>query len=172
MASRSKLERVVRLLAITAAVLCVAAGWRMVGPTALGGTLTYLVPDGQSMLPTLTRDDLVVVRPQESYGPGQVVAYRSDLMHQPIVHRIVRVDDGRYVMQGDNNSWVDPDRPDTGEVIGAVWYVVPGVGGVLTRLSTPKAAAALALAVGFLAAGGLAALWPPAPKTVPGPEPA
>ncbi len=171
MVTRSKLGRAVHLLAMTAAVLCVAAGWRILGPTALGGTVTYLVPDGQSMLPTLTHDDLVVVRPQESYGPGQVVAYRSEVMHQPIVHRIAGVEDGRYVMQGDNNSWVDPDRPDAREVIGAVWYVVPGAGGVLRRLSSPKVAAVIALAVGFLAAGGLAVLWTPVPEGPAEPEP-
>jgi signal peptidase I len=72
----SRLRRLAGLFA-TAATLVAAAGWFVVlRPQALGGSVAYVMVAGESMKPTLRDGDLVIVRRQESYGFGDIVAFR------------------------------------------------------------------------------------------------
>jgi signal peptidase I len=94
---------------LTLAVL--AAAWCFLAPPKLGGSTSFTTVDGTSMLPTLKRSDLVALRPAATYRVGDVVGYRSVLLGRIVLHRIVAIHDGRYVLKGDNNSFLDPDRP-------------------------------------------------------------
>lgn len=140
-------NRVRWLLAAPAAVLAIAAVVAL-WPTSLGGATTYVTTHGTSMQPRFHAGDLVVVRASASYEPGDIVAYHSRLLDTVVLHRVVRIDGGRYTFKGDNNPWLDRDRPARADLIGTVWFAVPTAG----RLAaTPWARVAVL-------AGGLTAL--------------
>jgi signal peptidase I len=112
------------LLALVSAVL-----W----PTSLGGTIAYVAVSGDSMLPSLHPGDLVVTRAQGSYRVGDVIVYtvpRGDIAQgRKVVHRIVGGDAATgFRMRGDNNSFVDPWKPQPGDVLGRVVLDMPLAG--------------------------------------------
>ena len=50
-----------------------------------------------------------MVRPADDYKVGDIVAYRSTMLHVVVLHRIIAIKGDRYVFKGDNNDFVDPD---------------------------------------------------------------
>jgi signal peptidase I len=152
MARPSRLRRA--LLAAASAVL-VAAAWFLFAPPILGGSAGYAITTGSSMVPTIQPNDLVVLRAQPVYRVGDVVAYRSETLDRIVLHRIIGEQGGRVAMKGDNNSWMDVDRPSTGDLIGRVWFRIPALGGFLRRPWFVFAFVTGLLLVGVgLAAGG------------------
>jgi|688.fasta_scaffold02275_36 hypothetical protein len=108
------------------------------------------------MAPSLDTGDLVVVRPDPPYQPGDVVAYRQPGGDAAIVvHRVVATDGDRLVLQGDANDTVDAVRPDSDDVIGAQVVAIPHVGRLLGMLQSPFLVAVLATGA---AAAGFAAM--------------
>jgi signal peptidase I len=138
-------------LALTLAVVGTAS--LLLAPPQLGGSTSFVVVDGTSMLPTLEGSDLVALRPASSLEIGDVVGYHSELIGRVVLHRIVAVEGGRYILKGDNNSFVDPDRPRASEIVGKVWFHIPSGGHVITWLHIPwvlaVVAALFALVIGF-----------------------
>jgi signal peptidase I len=136
-----------------ATVLLVAAiigGYFWFAPKPLGGPVSYIVTDGSSMEPSLHDNDLVIVREASSYSKGDVVAYESESLGRTILHRVIRVDAGRYVFKGDNNNFIDQDRPREADILGKQWYVIPGGGEVIDWIGNPIAATALAFVVALI----------------------
>jgi signal peptidase len=115
----------VRIALVAIPLLMLVAWLTLLRPTALGGPVQYVVIEGNSMEPTLSSGDLVLVRKQDEYEVGDVISYRAPI--GPVMHRIVdgNAHDG-YVPQGDNNSIADPWRPNTSEIIGKAWVTLPG----------------------------------------------
>jgi signal peptidase I len=105
--------------------------WTFFAPTKLGGTTTYSITDGISMHPLLYKGDFAVVRAQSSYHVGEVVLYESQVLHKPVLHRIILIQNGNYFFKGDNNDFVDPGYATRSELIGALWFHIPHVGAVL-----------------------------------------
>ncbi|HEY4097883.1 MAG TPA: signal peptidase I [Baekduia sp.] len=130
------------------------AAWLVAGPAQLGGRTTYVSTHGISMEPRFHTGDLALVRPAADYRVGDVVAYRSTVLHSVVLHRIIARDGDRYVFKGDNNDFIDPVHPAGAELIGRLWVRVPRGGMVLGWLHTPPIAALLC--------GGIALLlvWP------------
>lgn len=135
----------------TAALACLAA-WVLVAPSALGGPVTYALVHGASMEPRLHDGDLVVLRPAASYGRRDVVGYRDPTLGRMVLHRIVGIDDGRFVTRGDNNGFRDLTTPSPDQVTGRLWLRVPHAGGLIAALRQPLPAAFL---VGLVALGPL-----------------
>jgi signal peptidase len=136
--------------------MLVGAGWFFLAPQAVGGPLAYVTIAGSSMEPGLHDGDLALVRRADSYAVGDPVAYESSDLRRVVLHRIVRSEEGRFVLKGDANGWVDSSRPTEEEVLGTLWFRVPWVGDAVAWLRTPLNAA---LVAGFLAllagAGGV-----------------
>lgn len=126
------------------AVLALAVGWRVLAPPALGGTATLVSVDGTSMLPRFHGSDLVVLRRAGRYRVGDVTGYRSRLLGRIVMHRIVRIEHGRYVFKGDNNSFLDPERPTRSQLVGRLWLRVPALGRVVGAFEQPAVPAAVA----------------------------
>ena len=99
------------------AALVLAAVW-LFWPSSLGGGTTYVSTHGISMEPGFQTGDLAILRPADSYAVGDVVAYRSESLDTIVMHRIVAGDANGFVTQGDNNDWLDEDRPTEGEILG------------------------------------------------------
>jgi signal peptidase I len=115
-------------------------------PAKLGGSVTYSITDGISMRPLLVKNDLAVVRTESNYTVGEVVLYESQVLHEPVLHRIYLIQNGNYFFKGDNNNFVDPGYATRPEILGALWFHVPWVGQVLGWFGKPIHSAALAAA--------------------------
>ena len=101
-----------------------------------------------SMEPTLSVNDLIVVRASDEYAVGDVIVYQSG--SNLIIHRIVRLDGDSIVTQGDANNVEDaPVSPAA--VKGRLAFSVPAIG-VLVRCmqSTPAALLLVVLIVCLL----------------------
>ncbi|TKJ27401.1 signal peptidase I [Blastococcus sp. CCUG 61487] len=116
--------------------LVLAAAW-FFWPAQLGGATTYVSTYGTSMEPGFSTGDLAVLRPADSYEVGDVVAYHSEILNTTVMHRIVDVDGDRFVLQGDNNDWLDEDRPTSDELLGKLFRQVPGGGKALDAITSP-----------------------------------
>jgi signal peptidase I len=139
-----------RLLTAAVGALC----WFSFAPAPLGGTATYVTTAGNSMAPRISTGDLVIARPASSYGVGDSTAYYSAQLKTVVLHRIVAVEGDRFVFQGDNNSWLDPEKPTLDELVGKELLHIPQGGIWLKRLTGPAALAAYTF---LLLAGGTAA---------------
>lgn len=143
-ARRSAWERVRLAAGAGSTLLVLGAAWWLLAPPQLGGSTSFVVVDGTSMLPRFRGSDLVALRPTGSPGVGDVVAYRSALLHRVVLHRVVAIDGDRYVVKGDNNSFVDPEQPGRNDLVGALWFRVPSGGHVIGTLKVPWVLASLA----------------------------
>jgi signal peptidase I len=140
-----------RVASISAVVaLLLAAAW-LFWPAGLGGGTTYVVTHGVSMEPRFQTGDLAILRSADSYRIGDVVAYRSASLDTTVMHRIVALDGDRFVIQGDNNDWLDEDKPSKDEILGSLFIRVPQGGKALAALSSPGALAIIASAALALA---------------------
>ena len=131
----------------------IGAGWWLLAPPAVGGSTSFVMVDGTSMLPKLHRDDLVILRRSDSYRVGDVVAYRSTLLQRIVLHRIVAVEDGRYTFKGDNNAFLDSENPTQADLVGKLSLHIPIAGRIVPFMHVPwivgVLAALLVLAVGL-----------------------
>lgn len=109
-----------------AALLVIVVAWDLIAPVQLGGRVSYVNVRGVSMEPTLYTGDLMVMRRQDAYTVGQIVAFESDMNGAIVVHRIVDVVGDRYLLKGDNNTFLDRYTPTVDEIIGAEVMTVPG----------------------------------------------
>ena len=139
----------VRSLTSAVALALVIAAWLVFAPLQVGGQAAYAIVSGNSMEPGFHRGDLVVLRQTADYQLGDVVTYRHPTLG-PVIHRIIAENDGRFVLKGDNNTWLDSHQPTQAEMIGKLWVYVPHLGGIIEQVRRPWAAALLA------ALGGIA----------------
>ena len=106
--------------------------------------VSYVYSD--SMEPTIAEGDGYLVVPAGEIAEGDVVTFYSEHRGEHVTHRVVGVEDGGYVTQGDNNARTDQA---TGhplvrgeEITGAVLTIgdrpltIPGLHGVVTAVRT------------------------------------
>jgi signal peptidase I len=134
-----------------AIAVIVGLGAVIVGAICLG-ILGVVVTHGTSMNPRYHEGDVVVVRAQETYAVGQIVAYRDRVHDLVVLHRIMGGDSGGYQFKGDNNQSVDVVHPDEADLIGRAVLHIPQAGAWLRRLTRPVPLAVFAFVV--LAGGG------------------
>lgn len=128
-----------------------AAGiWILLAPTQLGGQVSYVIIDGNSMEPGFYLGDLALMRGRASYQIGDAVTYKNAEMGRFVFHRIVNVDQDRFILQGDNNTWLDSYRPTQDEIIGKLWIHLPKFGTLVQWARQP-----LILALGCGLFGGI-----------------
>jgi signal peptidase I len=108
-----------------------AAGMVALAYLLFTGRVELARTHGSSMAPAYNSGDLVAVSRERNYRIGDVVAYRNDLLHIDVLHRVVASADGRYTFKGDNNRAVDEDRPAENQLIGRVRLRIPHAGALL-----------------------------------------
>jgi signal peptidase I len=148
-------RRIGRLLPTILGLIVLGTLWFYFAPVPLGGSATYVVTHGTSMEPRFHTGDLAIVRGQSSYHVGEIVAYDNHQLHTIVLHRIIGRDGDRYVFKGDNNDFIDPERPLANQLIGALWIHVPGLGARLQSVRSPGALGALVFLGALLLAGGV-----------------
>lgn len=123
-------------------------------PAVLDGPASYIMVSGRSMEPTLESGDLAMLRQQDTYGAGDVVAFKVG--GGVVIHRIVggTADEG-FIVQGDNKDAPDLWRPLGEDILGRMWFSMPVAGRLLAFLQGPLPLAGLASGLGvFLVLSG------------------
>lgn len=111
--------------------------WIAFAPAKVGGQASYVMVNGISMEPSYHTGDLVIVRTAHAYQVGDVVTYHDAELGAFIIHRIISMEQGQFIIKGDNNSWLDPYHPTQEEIIGKQWIHVPKVGRAMQWLLKP-----------------------------------
>lgn len=123
-----------RLLADVVVLALIAVLAFALWPARLGGATSYVIIKGTSMEPKFHTGDLAVVRTQDHYNVGDIVAYRIPKggpgAGKMVIHRIIGHHHGGYLMQGDNRTTPDTWNPTDPEVVGRYRMLVPipGIG--------------------------------------------
>lgn len=118
-------------------------GWWTLAPPQLGGSTSYVITRGISMLPNIQAGDLVVLRAEPDYHVGEVAAFHNLELHAVVLHRIVAIHANRYVFKGDNNDFVTTYKPTKAQIIGREVLQLGGAGKYLLTLRVPVVAAVL-----------------------------
>ncbi len=125
--------------------LALSAAWVLVAvvvgyflwPTSLGGCTTLTIVSGHSMEPTYYTGDLVVSRCGD-VGVGDVITYRPpDVDGVRVIHRIVGGTADGWIVQGDNNDFLDPWQPTADDILGRSVLRLPQVGKVAGLILSP-----------------------------------
>lgn len=149
---RPALKKVASWLVLGAVVLLWAFALR---PTQLGGPATFIVVSGDSMEPTMSDGDFVILRERAVYSVGDVITFEIPAGEPGagtlVIHRIVDTERGTFVPQGDNRDHVDEWRPTHETIRGSLWLHVPRGGEILMMALQPTVLAALA--------GGGVTMW-------------
>lgn len=106
-----------------------------------GGVRVFVVQSG-SMEPAIKTGAVVVVKPQASYKPGEVITFGPySKVKPPTTHRIVEVksESGQpvYLTKGDANKTEDMSEVRSRNVIGRVVVNVPYVGYLVAAAKQP-----------------------------------
>ena len=125
-----------------AAAATVLGGLIALSLAATAGPLAVVATSGVSMQPRISAGDLVVTAPSATYRVGDAVAYRSAELRTVVLHRIVALERERFVFQGDNNDFLDPERLPASAIVGKELLHIPRGGIWLHRLTSPPALAA------------------------------
>lgn len=154
-------RRTARLTGTVLTFACLVGWFFLFRPPALGGTASFIGVSGISMTGTFSNGSLAVVEKKSSYQVGNIVAYRIPAGEpgagENIIHRIVGGNGtSGFVTKGDHNSYTDHFwHPKTADVIGRVWFVIPGGATWLAKLRQPLT---LAVLVGLISFALIA--WP------------
>ena len=151
-------------------VIAVVLVWAVaLRPQFLGGPTAIVVVSGNSMEPGMHTGDLAVVRRQDSYRRGDVVAYRipgGDVgKGRVVIHRIAGGSGTEgFVLRGDNRTSDDQWRPTQRDIVGKKWLHASGQGSVMSAVLSPLGIATAASLLAFLlvATGGRRRPDPPA----------
>ena len=146
-------------VAIGSCLALLASAWLYLAPATLGGSVQFVTTSGDSMSPSFEDGDLALLRASETYTPGDVVAFEHPRLGM-IMHRIVRQEDGAFVVKGDNNPDVDAYTPTSDEFVGSVWVRIPKAGAVLEGAASNWAGILVVGMAGFLALLPLGIVFP------------
>ena len=158
--SRTLRERTFRLRQIAADLIVfvlIAIAAVAIWPVRLGGATSYIIIKGTSMEPKFHTGDLAVLRQQDSYRKGDIVAYRipapSAGAGHLVIHRIIGRSHGGYLMKGDSRTTPDSWYPKPTDVLGKFRLLVPLPGIQFWALMPWVCCAAIGIAVAWM-------LWP------------
>jgi signal peptidase I len=149
------LRRTNKAAGTAVAVLACLFWMQYLRPESLGGHAGYVLVAGHSMEPRFHTGDLVLVEHEQSYHPGQVVAYHvpegDPMAGAQVIHRIIRGDSAHgFVVRGDNRTAPDVWRPKPGDIVGAKALRIPNAVVVLQFLRSPILLGLLAAAFVFV----------------------
>ena len=116
--------------------MLILIGWFIFAPPAIGGQTSYIIVIGNSMEPTFFYGDLAFIRVADTYQVGDIVTYNQPEIGT-IFHRIIAIENGRYILKGDHNTWEDSYKPQQSEILGKYWFFIPSAGKFFQKLRSP-----------------------------------
>jgi signal peptidase len=152
---RGAFERTNKSAGIALAILVCLFWAQYLRPQSLGGSASYVLVSGKSMLPRYHTGDLVLVEKQPSYHVGQLIAYRvpkgDPMAGAQVIHRIIGGDAQHgFVVRGDNRTAPDVWRPKPRDIVGAKALRIPNAVLILQFFRTPLFLALLAACFVFV----------------------
>lgn len=108
-------------------------------PFGFGGAVVL----SGSMEPTISVDELIIVKAEPAYEVGDVIVYQTGRV--PVVHRIVAMDGETVTTRGDANNTEDSPVA-LSQVKGKVIAHIPHVGKMVRLLKTPPVTILLIIA--------------------------
>lgn len=84
----------------------------------------------ESMVPTMEKGDLVVVRGGEEIKTGDIVIYDAPTYKYPIIHRVINISDEGVTTKGDHNAAADPWTTRLSKIHGKAILRIPYLGWV------------------------------------------
>jgi signal peptidase len=144
------MHRAVQAIAIVtqACLWAVLIGFVALGVVPRLTPFDILIVRGGSMEPEIHVGSVIVIdRDAADPGIGSVVSFRART-GEIITHRVVAIDEGRYVTRGDANQTRDLDERTADQVVGTVLFSVPFVGYALHVLQQPIVFLLLLLSTG------------------------
>ena len=133
-------------------LVIIAVLWIGFVPVQLGGSVSYIIINGNSMEPEIKKGDLVVARKSPSYQLDQRVVYDHPRLGY-VFHRIVDQADSGFILKGDNNDWLDTYHPLQDEILGKFWYAFPGAGKIIQSFREPVLFSLFVLIISSLLVG-------------------
>jgi len=109
----------------------------------VAGFAQILVISG-SMQPAIMAGDLLIIQEQKEYEEQDIVTYRSN--GGLITHRIIEIEKGQAIMQGDANNVADDPVP-VESIEGEAFLRIPQAGNFILFLKTPMGILLLILAL-------------------------
>jgi hypothetical protein len=106
------------------------------------------------MEPAMHTGDLVIVRKASEYQIGDIVAVDNAQLRSTVLHRIIAVENGRFILQGDNNDFVDTFRARPEDIVGRRWILIGEAGRLVELVRTPVGAAVLVMLIAGIAMSG------------------
>lgn len=116
-------------------------------PVLGGGAASFVFIQGDSMEPSMSWGDLAVVR-GGSYEVGDVVAFRVPEENRDegnyVIHRIIGGEPSKgFTTQGDHSEEPDVWRPRPDDIVGKLWFNIPGGANWLAFATQPMALVAI-----------------------------
>jgi signal peptidase I len=145
--------------------------WILFAPAKIGGQASYVMVNGISMEPGYHSGDLVIVRKAPAYQVGDVVTYRDAEMGAFVIHRIIGLEQGQFILKGDNNSWIDAYHPTHAEIAGKQWIYAPRAGRAMQWLRKPINLSLTIFLLGVVLMSSLITKPPPGQKGKNRPSP-
>jgi len=105
-------------------------------PVQLYGDTTYIMLVGNSMKGTIDSGTFVVIKPEQEYFLGDIIAFENE-QNRKVVHRIIEITDKGFITKGDNNQRIDPGVQTLDNTIGRSVLVAPFVGFTSMFIQTP-----------------------------------
>lgn len=121
-------------------------------PSQIGGRTTYAIITGNSMEPDFHKGDLIFALTQSDYSKDDIVLYAHPDIG-PVFHRIIGIENSRFVLKGDNNQWIDTYQPAQTEILGKFWFVLPWLGSSLAWLRSLEGFSTISATIGVLMIG-------------------
>ncbi|TFG10338.1 signal peptidase I [Candidatus Thorarchaeota archaeon] len=124
-------------------VVGVTLGGYGVFMAAMGTGTPLVVVTSESMVPAINVGDLLVLqgRTEEGIQVGDIIVYQDDWNPNPIVHRVVEIEEiegvSYYYTRGDANDQRDPGNRTIDEIVGEVVLIIPQIGHVSLWLKEP-----------------------------------
>ena len=100
---------------------------------ALSTDLPIVAVESNSMVPTFSQGDILILNGETSYKVGDIIVFSPSPDSIPVVHRVVSINpDGSYQTKGDaNNSQLPFEKNiQSGQIHGKVVLIVPYLGWV------------------------------------------
>lgn len=104
-------------------------------PQVVGADHGFVILSG-SMEPTASPGDVVIADASAAIAVGDVITF-DDGNTVPTTHRVVAIEDGQYVTQGDANQKSDAQRIEPSDVLGRVTLTMPFIGHIILWVNTP-----------------------------------
>lgn len=105
-------------------------------PAQLYGDTSYIMLMGNSMKGTIDSGTFVVIKPEQEYMLGDIIAFVNE-DGKNVIHRIVDKTEEGFITKGDNNRRDDPGIVNAENIIGRSIFVAPFVGFTSMFLQTP-----------------------------------